>query len=212
MTIFEDIAQAVIHGDAPRVKQLTEEGLQKEIPPMELINEGLIKGMDVVGEQFRKMEISVPEVLISARAMLTSMELLKPLLAKHDVKPRGTLVIGTVKGDIHDIGKNLVAMLMEGAGFEVIDLGVDVSPQQFVEEITQSRPNIVGLSALLTITMQEMPEIIRAIKKAGLRSQVKIMIGGAPVTQDFCDSIGADAYGENARDAVEKAQSLLHIT
>ncbi|MBU7044536.1 MAG: corrinoid protein [Theionarchaea archaeon] len=211
MTIFEDIAQAVIHGDAPRVKQLTEEGLQKEIAPMKLINEGLIKGMDVVGEQFRKMEISVPEVLISARAMLTSMELLKPLLAKHDVKPRGTLVIGTVKGDIHDIGKNLVAMLMEGAGFEVIDLGVDVSPQQFVEEITQSRPDIVGLSALLTITMQEMPEIIRAIETAGLRSQVKIMIGGAPVTQDFCDSIRADAYGEDARDAVEKAQSLLHI-
>ncbi len=211
MTIFEDIAQAVIHGDAPRVKQLTEEGLQKEIAPMKLINEGLIKGMDVVGEQFRKMEISVPEVLISARAMLTSMELLKPLLAKHDVKPRGTLVIGTVKGDIHDIGKNLVAMLMEGAGFEVIDLGVDVSPQQFVEEITQSHPDIVGLSALLTITMQEMPEIIRAIETAGLRSQVKIMIGGAPVTQDFCDSIRADAYGEDARDAVEKAQSLLHI-
>jgi len=212
MTLFDRIAQAVIDGDAPQVKQLTEEGLDQRIPPLDLINKGLIKGMDVVGEQFRNLEISVPEVLISARAMLTSMELLKPLLSKHDIKSRGTLIIGTVKGDIHDIGKNLVAMLMEGAGFEVIDLGVDVSPQQFVDEIKKSSPDIVGLSALLTITMQEMPEIIKAIEKAGLRTQVKIMVGGAPVTQDYCDSIGADAYGEDARDAVEKAQSLLGIT
>jgi 5-methyltetrahydrofolate--homocysteine methyltransferase len=210
-TIFENIAQAVIDGDAPQVKQLTEEGLNQEIPPIDIINKGLIKGMDVVGEQFRMMEISVPEVLISARAMLTSMELLKPLLLQHDVKPKGIMILGTVKGDIHDIGKNLVAMLMEGAGFEVIDLGVDVSPLQFVEKIKESNPDIVGLSALLTITMQEMPEIIKAIEKAGLRAEVKIMVGGAPVTQEFCDSIGADAYGEDARDAVEKAQSLLGI-
>jgi 5-methyltetrahydrofolate--homocysteine methyltransferase len=210
-TIFERIAQAVIDGDAPQVKQLTEEGLDQKIAPIDIINKGLIKGMDVVGEQFRIMEISVPEVLISARAMLTSMELLKPLLSAHDVKSKGTMIVGTVKGDIHDIGKNLVAMLMEGAGFEVIDLGVDVSPLQFVEEIKESHPDIVGLSALLTITMQEMPEIIKAIEKAGLRGQVKIMVGGSPVTQEFCDSIGADAYGEDARDAVEKAQSLLGI-
>ncbi|MBU7027704.1 MAG: corrinoid protein, partial [Theionarchaea archaeon] len=174
-------------------------------------NSGLIKGMDVVGEQFRKMEISVPEVLISARAMHTSLEILKPLLSEQKVEPRGIFMIGTVKGDIHDIGKNLVGMLMEGAGFEVIDLGVDVPPEKFVEAVRNENPDIVGMSALLTITMQEMEEIIEAIEEAGLRTQVKIMVGGAPLTQEFADKIGADAYGEDARDAVEKAKTLLGI-
>jgi len=211
MTLLADIAEALIDGNAPRVKALTEEALTQGISPIDIVNSGLIKGMDVVGEQFRKMEISVPEVLISARAMHTSLEILKPLLSEQKVEPRGIFMIGTVKGDIHDIGKNLVGMLMEGAGFEVIDLGVDVPPEKFVEAVRNENPDIVGMSALLTITMQEMEEIIEAIEEAGLRTQVKIMVGGAPLTQEFADRIGADAYGEDARDAVEKAKTLLGI-
>lgn len=211
MVDLTNISEALIEGDAPTVKELTEKALQEGVPPIDIINKGLVKGMDVVGEEFRKMEISVPEVLISARAMHTSLEILKPLLAEHDVKPSGTLIIGTVKGDIHDIGKNLVGMLMEGAGFKVIDLGVDVPASTFIQKIKEESPDIVGMSALLTVTMQEMGDIITAIKEAGLRDDVKILIGGAPVTQEFAISIGADGYGEDARDAVEKAKSLLNI-
>lgn len=211
MVDLTNISEALIEGDAPTVKELTEKALQEGVPPIDIINKGLVKGMDVVGEEFRKMEISVPEVLISARAMHTSLEILKPLLAEHDVKPSGTLIIGTVKGDIHDIGKNLVGMLMEGAGFKVIDLGVDVPASTFIQKIKEESPDIVGMSALLTVTMQEMGDIITAIKEAGLRDDVKILIGGAPVTQEFATSIGADGYGEDARDAVEKAKSLLNI-
>ncbi len=209
MTILSDIAEALIEGNAPRVKSLTENALEQGISPIDIINAGLIKGMDVVGEKFRDMEISVPEVLISARAMHTSLEILNPLLSQHDVESRGTFMIGTVKGDIHDIGKNLVGMLMEGAGFEVIDLGVDIPADRFVEEAKKQNPDILGLSALLTVTMQEMGDIIEALAKAGLRDKIKVMVGGAPVTQEFADTIGADAYGEDARDAVEKAKTLL---
>ncbi|KYK38702.1 MAG: corrinoid protein [Theionarchaea archaeon] len=212
MTLLKDIAEALIEGNAPLVKRLTEQALDQKIEPIDIINAGLIKGMDVVGEKFRKMEISVPEVLISARAMHTSLEVLNPLLSKHKVKSRGTFMVGTVKGDIHDIGKNLVCMLMEGAGFTVIDLGVDVPAERFVEETKKNNPDIVGMSALLTITMQEMKDIIEALDKAGLRDSIKIMVGGAPVTQEFATSIGADRYGEDARDAVEKAKELLGIT
>lgn len=211
MSILADIADALIEGNAPRVKLLTEQALGQEIGPLDIVNTGLVKGMDVVGERFRKMEISVPEVLISARAMHTALEILKPLLSEHKIASRGVFVIGTVKGDIHDIGKNLVGMLMEGAGFEVIDLGVDVPAEAFIEEVEKRDVDILGLSALLTVTMQEMREIIKAIEKKGLRGKVKIMVGGAPVTQEFSDSIGADAYGEDARDAVEKAKALLGI-
>ena len=211
MTILSDIAEALIEGNAPRVKSLTENALEQGISPIDIINTGLIKGMDVVGEKFRDMEISVPEVLISARAMHTSLEILNPLLSEHDVESRGTFMIGTVKGDIHDIGKNLVGMLMEGAGFEVIDLGVDIPADRFVEEAKKQSPDILGLSALLTVTMQEMGDIIEALAKAGLRDKIKVMVGGAPVTQEFADTIGADAYGEDARDAVEKAKTLLGL-
>jgi 5-methyltetrahydrofolate--homocysteine methyltransferase len=211
MSILSDIAEALIEGNAPQVKQLTEEALAHHISPTDIVNTGLIKGMDIVGEKFRKMEISVPEVLISARAMHTALEILKPLLSEHKVEPRGVFMIGTVKGDIHDIGKNLVGMLMEGAGFEVIDLGVDIPPERFVEEVEKHNPDILGLSALLTVTMQEMKEVIKAMERKGLRKKVKIMVGGAPVTQEFSDTIKADAYGEDARDAVEKAQKLLGL-
>lgn len=211
MKTLAAITEALIEGNAPRVKLLTEKALEENVSPIQIINRGLIKGMDVVGEKFRKMEISVPEVLISARAMHTGLEILKPLLSEHEVEPCGRFMIGTVKGDIHDIGKNLVSMLMEGAGFEVLDLGVDVSPDTFVEEVKKENPDIVGMSALLTVTMQEMKDIINALEREGLRNTVKIMVGGAPVTQEFSDSIGADAYGEDARDAVEKAKILLGI-
>ncbi len=212
MSILSDITEALIEGNAPRVKQLTEQALAHQISPTDIVNTGLIKGMDIVGEKFRKMEISVPEVLISARAMHTALEILKPLLSEHKIEPRGVFMIGTVKGDIHDIGKNLVGMLMEGAGFEVIDLGVDIPSERFVEEVEKHNPNILGLSALLTVTMQEMREVIKAMEKKGLREKVKIMVGGAPVTQEFSDTIRADAYGEDARDAVEKALNLLGLT
>jgi 5-methyltetrahydrofolate--homocysteine methyltransferase len=212
MSELDKIAEALIEGNAPQVKQLTEKALSSGVAPLDIVNEGLIKGMDVVGTKFRTMEISVPEVLISARAMHTSLEILKPLLSEHEIESKGTFMIGTVKGDIHDIGKNLVGMLMEGAGFEVIDLGVDVPAQAFVQKIEEHHPDIVGMSALLTVTMQEMETIIKAIQVKGLRTQVKVMVGGAPVTQEFADKIGADAYGEDARDAVEKAKLLLGIT
>ncbi|MBU6997069.1 MAG: corrinoid protein [Theionarchaea archaeon] len=212
MSELDRIAEALIEGNAPQVKQLTEKALSSGVAPLDIVNQGLIRGMDVVGTKFRTMEISVPEVLISARAMHTSLEILKPLLSEHGVEPRGTFMIGTVKGDIHDIGKNLVGMLMEGAGFDVVDLGVDVSADTFIQKIEEHHPDIVGMSALLTITMQEMGNIIKAIQEKGLRNQVKVMVGGAPLTQEFADKIGADAYGEDARDAVEKAKSLLGIT
>ncbi len=211
MSLLAEIAEALIEGNAPQVKVLTEKALNQGIPPIDIVNKGLIKGMDSVGEKFRDMEISVPEVLISARAMHTSLEILKPLLSEHNIRPQGIFMIGTVKGDIHDIGKNLVGMLMEGAGFEVIDLGVDVPPEKFVKAVRMKNPDILGMSALLTVTMQEMKEVIDLMEIEGLRPKVKIMIGGAPVTQDFADSIGADAYGEDARDAVEKAKTLLGI-
>jgi 5-methyltetrahydrofolate--homocysteine methyltransferase len=211
MVDFTNISEALIEGDAPTVKELTEKALQEGVAPIDIVNKGLVKGMDVVGEKFSKLEISVPEVLISARAMHTSLEILKPLLSESDAEPRGTLVIGTVKGDIHDIGKNLVGMLMEGAGFKIIDLGVDVPAATFIEKIKEESPDIVGMSALLTVTMQEMGDIIKAIEEAGLRENVKIMVGGASVTQEFADSIGADGFGADARGAVEKAKSLLNI-
>lgn len=210
MDILHDIAQALIEGDTPRVKSLTEKALEQKIPPIDVVNLGLIKGMDIIGKKFKDMEISIPEVFSSARAMYTGLEVLRPFLSHHQVH-RGTFMIGTVKGDIHDIGKNLVAMLMEGAGFTVIDLGIDVPAEKFVEAIEKENPDIVGMSALLTVTMQEMESVIKAIEEAGLRKKVKIMIGGAPVTQEFADKIGADAYGEDARDAVEKARYLLGI-
>jgi 5-methyltetrahydrofolate--homocysteine methyltransferase len=209
MTVFAEIAEALIEGNAPQVKHLAEKALEQGSSPIDIVNLGLIKGMDVVGEKFKELEISVPEVLISARAMHTGLEIVKPLLSKREVESRAVFMIGTVKGDIHEIGKNLVSMLMEGAGFTIIDLGVDVPAKKFVEEIKEKNPDIVGMSALLTITMQEMEDIIKSIEKAGLRENVKIIIGGAPVTQEFADRIGADGYGEDGRDAVKKAKALL---
>jgi 5-methyltetrahydrofolate--homocysteine methyltransferase len=167
--------------------------------------------MQVVGDKFRCNEVYVPEVLVAARAMKKSLGLLKPLLTQTGAKPVGTAVIGTVKGDLHDIGKNLVGMMLEGAGFEVIDLGADVAPEKFVQAAKDTRAQIVGISTLLTTTMLGMKDVLHALERAELRSKVKVMVGGAPVTQSFADELGADGYGESAAEAVDKAKELLGI-
>jgi 5-methyltetrahydrofolate--homocysteine methyltransferase len=173
-----------------------------------VLNEGLIAGMDRVGADFRDGELFVPEVLIAARAMHAAMDILRPLLAQGDVASAGKVAIGTVSGDLHDIGKNLVGMMLEGAGFTIIDLGVDVSPDKFIAAIQSDRPNIIAMSALLTTTMPGMTRTIEALGEAGLRGQVKVMVGGAPVTKAFADEIGADGYAPDAASAVETARAL----
>ncbi|MCL6591492.1 MAG: corrinoid protein [Firmicutes bacterium] len=209
MADLKALAEALIAGNAPKVKELTEAAIAEGLHPATIVNEGLIAGMSVVGQRFKNNEIYVPEVLIAARAMHTGLNLLKPLLAEKKVEPVGRVVIGTVKGDLHDIGKNLVAMMLEGAGFEVIDLGYDVSPQKFVEAVKTHNPHHVAMSALLTTTMPAMKETIEALKAAGLRDKVKVMIGGAPVTQQYADQIGADGYAPDAASAAELAKALL---
>lgn len=203
---MEKLREAILTGDARAAHDLTQEALANGIEPMALINESMIPAMDEVGRLFEAEEYFVPELLLSARAMKAAMELLRPLLAATGAKPAGKVVIGTVRGDLHDIGKNLVAVLLEGGGFEVIDLGADVAPQKFIEAIRQSGANIVGLSALLTVTMPMMKTTIDALTEAGLRDKVKVMVGGAPVTRQFADRIGADGYGESAIAAVALAR------
>jgi len=209
MEVLEELSQALINGNAPKTKQLTQQALDAGLPPDKVLNEGLIVGMNEVGRRFKNNEFYVPEVLIAARAMHAAMDVLKPLLAASDVEPSGTVVIGTVKGDLHDIGKNLVAMMLEGAGFEVIDMGVDVSPEKFLAAVKERKPDIIGLSALLTTTMPSMKTTIEALKEAGMRDQVKVMIGGAPVTQRYADEIGADGYAPDAASAVDTARRLI---
>lgn len=203
---MEKLREAILTGDARAAHDLTQEALANGIEPLALINESMIPAMDEVGRLFEAEEYFVPELLLSARAMKAAMELLRPLLAATGAKPAGKVVIGTVRGDLHDIGKNLVAVLLEGGGFEVIDLGADVAPQKFIEAIRQSGANIVGLSALLTVTMPMMKTTIDALTEAGLRDKVKVMVGGAPVTRQFADRIGADGYGESAIAAVALAR------
>jgi len=211
MADLQGIAEAVIRGDRETVSQLVKAALEEGTSPESIINEGLIAGMSVVGDKFKKNEFYVPEVLIAARAMHAGMDLLKPLLATSNVQPRGIVAIGTVKGDLHDIGKNLVAMMLEGGGYEVIDLGVDVAPEKFVETVKERGAQIVALSALLTTTMPSMKDTIEALQEAGIRDQVKVMIGGAPVTQNYADEIGADGYAPDAASAVDKANELLSV-
>jgi len=181
----------------------------QNVPAGDVINKGLIAGMSVVGERFKNNEFYVPEVLIAARAMKTSMALLKPLLKEQGVKPVGVVAIGTVRGDLHDIGKNLVSMMLEGAGFEVLDLGVDVSPDQFTAAVTEQGAGLVAMSALLTTTMPSMKDTIEAMAEAGVRGRAKVIIGGAPVTQSYSDEIGADGYAPDAASAVDVAKVLL---
>ena len=206
---LSSISEALIKGDANKVKKLAEAALKKGVKPIDIINKGLISGMSVVGEKFKKNEFYVPEVLIAARAMHAGMDMVKPLLSKSEIAAADKVVIGTVKGDLHDIGKNLVSMMLEGGGFKVIDTGIDVSPEKFTQAIKESKAPILALSALLTTTMPAMKDTIQALKKAGLRKDVKVMVGGAPLTQKYADEIGADGYAPDASSAVDKAKELM---
>ena len=206
--ILKDLATAVIEGDLEETVDLTKEALDDDISAEEILNEGLMPGMDYVGAEFKAGNMFVPEVLRSARAMQGAMDLLRPLLVESGVPMAGKVLLGTVKGDLHDIGKNLVGMMCEGAGFEVKDLGKDIAPEQFVEAIKEYEPNVVGMSALLTTTMRVMGNTIRALEEAGVRDRVKVMVGGAPVTQAFANEIGADGYASNAAAASELAKRL----
>ena len=207
MADVKSLAEAVIRGNQNESVELTKSLLAEGTAPKSILDEGLIAGMDVIGSRFKKNEVYIPEVLIAARAMKTAMEILEPELIKAGVEPVGKCMIGTVKGDLHDIGKNLVAMMLKGAGFEVVDAGVDVTPETFVEKAKESGVQLIGLSALLTTTMPAMEKTIQAMKQSGIKA--KVMIGGAPVTQGYADKVGADGYASDAASAVDLAKSLM---
>jgi corrinoid protein of di/trimethylamine methyltransferase len=209
--LFAKMAESLIAGKVDEVSSLTQEAVDGGQSPQDILQQGLLAGMDVVGQRFKANEMFIPEVLRCAKCMHGAMEILRPLLVETGVKTAGTLVIGTVKGDLHDIGKNLVGMMFEGAGFQVVDIGIDQEPQAFVDAIKEHQAELFGMSALLTTTMPKMGETINAIKEAGIRDQVKIMIGGAPVTAEFAQEIGADAYASNAASAVDTGKELLGL-
>ena len=202
---FQELSLQVQKGKVKMVKELVQQAINEGIPAREILEKGLLAGMNVVGEKFKNNEVFVPEVLIAARAMNTGSAMLKPLLVQEGVEPAGRVCVGTVKGDLHDIGKNLVKMMMESKGLEVIDLGTDVSPETFVQTAIEKDCRVIGCSALLTTTMGVMADVVKAVDAAGLRGKVKVMICGAPVTQSFCDQIGADAYTADAATAAEVA-------
>jgi len=207
MADMEATAEALIRGDRDTVVKLVQEAVDEGVSAETILNEGLVAGMNVVGRRFKANEFYVPEVLIAARAMGAGMEILEPILSETGVEPTGVVVLGTVKGDLHDIGKNLVGMMLKGGGFKVVDAGIDVPAERFVQLAQENNAGIVGLSALLTTTMTQMPGVIEAVKEAGL--DVKVMIGGAPITQDYADEIGADGYAADAATAVDVARSLM---
>jgi len=209
MDLLEKISEELQKGNYQEVPKLVQEALSLRIPPSKVLSDGLVAGMDVVGGKFRRDELFMPEVLVSAKAMQMGMDVLRPKLVESGVKLAGKILIGTVKGDLHDIGKNLVGMLLEGAGYQVIDLGIDVSPEKFVEEVKAKKPEMVGMSALLTTTMPKMKEVVESLVESGLRSRVKVIVGGAPVTEKFAQDIGADGYAPDAASAVEKARKLI---
>jgi len=209
MALLQELAENLINGNAPKTEELTIKALGEGVAPVDVLNQGLVAGMEVVGKRFKNNEFYVPEVLIAARAMKAGMKILRPKLAETGVKPIGKFVVGTVKGDLHDIGKNLVAMMMEGAGFEVIDLGVDVSPEKFITAIKDNEAQVMGMSALLTTTMLNMKDAVAALKAIGLKDSVKVVVGGAPLTQSFADEIGADGYAPDAASAVDLVKGLL---
>ena len=209
MEVLQKISEELQKGNYQQVPKLVQEALSARIPPAKILSDGLVAGMDVVGDKFRRDEFFMPEVLISARAMQAGMDILRPRLVETGVKLAGKVVLGTVKGDLHDIGKNLVGMLMEGAGFQVIDLGIDVPSEKFVEAVKSNKANILGLSALLTTTMPRMKEVVESLTEAGIRQTVKVMVGGAPVTEKFARDIGADGYAPDAASAVEKVRDLI---
>ena len=206
---LNEISENVQNGRAPQVKELVQKAVDDGVDIQEILNDGLVSGMSLIGEKFKNNEVYVPEVLIAARAMHAGMDIVKPKLAESGVKAKGTAVVGTVKGDLHDIGKNLVCMMLEGAGFEVVDVGVNVEPDTFVSEIQKNDADIVGMSALLTTTMGAMQTNIEAFKEAGVYDNVKILVGGAPVTQSYADEIGAHGYSDDAASAVDVANNLI---
>ena len=211
MADFRSIADAVKAGRRKNVVALVNEALAEGVSAEQILNQGLVVGMNELGEMFKNNEVYVPEVLIAARAMKSGTEILKPLLAEDNVQSLGTVAIGTVQGDLHDIGKNLVGMMLEGAGFTVLDLGVDVSPEKFLAAVKENGAQIIGMSALLTTTMPNMKATIDALKDAGVRENVKVMIGGAPITQAFADEIGADGYSSDAASASQLAKKLIGV-
>lgn len=210
LTILQEISAQLQRGNARAVRELVQQAIDAGVPVECILNDGLLGGMSVVGERFKRTEIFVPEVLVAARAMNQGAALLKPLLASSDVKSCGKVCIGTVRGDLHDIGKNLVKMMMEGKGLEVVDLGTDVSPDTFVKTAEEQNCSVICCSALLTTTMGVMEDVVKAAEEAGIRKKVKIMVGGAPVTQAFCDQIGADVYTPDAASAAEAAIALMN--
>jgi 5-methyltetrahydrofolate--homocysteine methyltransferase len=207
MSFLEEIAAAVVAGDADKVRDASSRALADGISPAAIINGGLIAGMNDIGTRFKNNEVFVPEVLIAAMAMHAGMDKLKPLLKAGEIEDKGTILIGTVKGDLHDIGKNLVAMMVEGNGYKVIDLGIDVAPEQFIKAVDEYRPLVVGLSALLTTTMPAMQETVSKLKSHN--SQIRVIVGGAPINQQYADDIGADAFAPDAGSAVEEINQLL---
>ncbi len=207
--MLEELKQAVLEGEQEEATKLTERALGEGVAAESILNDALIAAMDTVGAEYERGDRYVPEMLISAEAMKGAMGVLRPKLAEAGVKAKGKVVIGTVEGDLHDIGKNLVVMMLEGAGFEVIDLGIEVPANKFMEAVREHKPDLVGMSALLTTTMVYMPEVIKALQDANLRDGVKIMLGGAPVSEEYSDKIGADGYAADAASAVELAKKLV---
>ena len=209
MADLKKLYDAVLNGDNKAAVAITKEAIAENADPMELVTGNMIPAMDEVGRRFECSEYFVPELLLSARAMKSALELIRPLLAASGAQPVGRVVIGTVQGDLHDIGKNLVSSMLEGSGFEVKDLGTDVSPEKFVQAVQDTKADVVCLSALLTVTMPSMKTTITALENAGLRKQVKVLVGGAPVTSQYAAQIGADAFGENANSAVTLARKMV---
>ena len=211
MVELSGLRDAIINGDDKRALEITRQALKEEVDPVELINKWMIPAMDEVGRRFEAQELFFPEMLIAARAMKRALEPLRPLLAAAGVKPIARVVIGTVQGDLHDIGKNMVGHMLEGAGFEVHDIGIDVPADKFIEAVKTHDAQILGLSALLTTTMPEMQKVVELAARSGLRDTTKILVGGAPITQAFADEIGADGFGENASSAVSVARALVRV-
>jgi corrinoid protein of di/trimethylamine methyltransferase len=211
MADLEKLYQAVLNGDAKTSVAVTEQAIAEGADPIKLISDTMVPAMDEVGRRYEQEEYFVPELLLSARAMKGALKILRPLLAARGAEPTGRVAIGTVQGDLHDIGKNLVASLLEGGGFEVIDLGADVSPEKFIAAIREQGATVVCLSALLTVTMPSMKKTIAALEEAGVRDKVKVLVGGAPVTKQYADEIGADGYGENASVAVSLARQFCGV-
>jgi 5-methyltetrahydrofolate--homocysteine methyltransferase len=209
MGILDDLRQNVIDGDMGRTQELVTKAIAENVPPEQILREGLISAMAEVGRMFESGEFFVPEMLIAARAMKSGLTLLRPHLIEAKVQAIGRVIIGTVEGDVHDIGKNLVAMMLEGAGFEVIDLGADVPPEKYVRAVKEHHPDLVACSALLTTTMPRMKDIILSLEEASLRDQVKVMVGGAPVTESYARDIGADLYAPDAASAASRAKELI---